>query len=365
MCACDKEHGETFYPHQLDKGCRLENQERVSVTLGFQKNICPECRGEKPVSAPISPRPGRTSKITRYYWREIAFETTRRFHAQYPDIDEFSLPEKRNLIEKEVIEEIKKQHAISPKYLYQEISQSEIIKSTNTEVILEKAEHIKIENERKVKIKSGDKLLTAEEFASEYFRVQGYSVLNTESTPFHVIFGIYMWILITDFCDPLNRIVGFGNRTEFEECSNTENLIYATLPSDFGSSGYFTRRQKEIIEHIDDLDDPLWLFDYWLGHSENFRQYLWAHRKEDIEVARKIVQIMSLENIKSILLYMTRNYWKNFCGWPDLIVYNEVELFFVEVKSSNDKLSEDQKNWLLGNHEHMHFKTKIFKIAKL
>ena len=61
---------------------------------------------------------------------------------------------------------------------------------------------------------------------------------------------------------------------------------------------------------------------------------------------------------------MAMNYWKNFCGWPDLLVFDDKSFFFVEVKSRNDKLSEDQKNWLLGNKEHMGFKAKIFKVGK-
>jgi Holliday junction resolvase-like predicted endonuclease len=61
---------------------------------------------------------------------------------------------------------------------------------------------------------------------------------------------------------------------------------------------------------------------------------------------------------------MSMDYWRNFCGWPDLLVYKDDEYFFVEVKSSNDKLSDDQKNWFLGNNEHMKFNAKIFKIGK-
>jgi len=80
MCACDKEHGEKFFPHQLNFGHKLETQERIPVTHGFHVQICQECRGENPTSTPVSSTPGRTSKITRYYWREIAFETTRRFY---------------------------------------------------------------------------------------------------------------------------------------------------------------------------------------------------------------------------------------------------------------------------------------------
>jgi len=62
---------------------------------------------------------------------------------------------------------------------------------------------------------------------------------------------------------------------------------------------------------------------------------------------------------------MAINYWKNFCGWPDLLVFDDKSFFFVEVKSRNDKLSEDQKNWLLGNKKYMGFKAKIFKVGRL
>ena len=99
--------------------------------MGFQKKVCSECLGDKPVSAPKVSMLGSTSKIVRYYWREIAFETTKRFYQKFSNLDpkncedcEFSYPEERRRIEKEVIRDIKKLHAESPKYYYQEISQS-------------------------------------------------------------------------------------------------------------------------------------------------------------------------------------------------------------------------------------------------
>lgn len=158
MCSCDREHGERFLPHQLQFGSWYGSRERVPVTLGFQDNTCPECRGEKPEAAPKAPMHGATSKIARYYWREIFFETTKRFYDSHPEIDPndhslstFSSPEERKLIEKQVIEEIKSLHEVSPKYHYNELSQSEVISQTNTEMVLVNAEHVKIEG-RKVGI---------------------------------------------------------------------------------------------------------------------------------------------------------------------------------------------------------------------
>lgn len=79
MCECNRWIGERFLPHQLDQGCVLETQQRIPVTLGFVKGICRECRGLRPEPHPKAELHGATSKIKRYYWREIAFLTYQMF----------------------------------------------------------------------------------------------------------------------------------------------------------------------------------------------------------------------------------------------------------------------------------------------
>jgi hypothetical protein len=371
MCSCDKEHGERFLPHQLAMGSWEGSKERVPVPLGFQKNVCPVCRGDKAVAAPKAPRHGATTKIVRYYWREILFETTRKFYDAHPTLDlldhnssEFNFPDERRAIEKQVISEIKKQHESNPKYEYNEKTQQEVIETTKTEVILINAEHVNTGG-KKVGIRSGNEVFTVEEFAADFFYKKGFKVLEVESVPFHVLFGIFMYLVIEDADDIKGRIVQFGSRNDFDNNTSQEGMVTTILPDDFGSKLYF-ERQKDLIErHIAELHDIDWLFDYWLGYSSNLRQYLWAHRKKDISKAREVMAIIGLENLRKILKYMAMDYWKNFCGWPDLLVFDENEFFFVEVKSRNDKLSEDQKNWLIGNMQQMAFKAKIFKVGKL
>lgn len=79
MCACDEAYGRRDLPHQLAMGKRLDTQERVAVTHGFVAGICNTCRGIPEPAAPKAAIHGRTSKILRYYWREIAKETAERF----------------------------------------------------------------------------------------------------------------------------------------------------------------------------------------------------------------------------------------------------------------------------------------------
>jgi hypothetical protein len=331
MCACDKEYGERYLPHQLKYGSLEGSQERIPVTLGFQANVCPECRGQKPVAAPKAPMHGATTKITRYYWREIFFETTKRFYNSHPELDpndpstsEFNFPEERKRIRKQVIAEIKTQHDINPKYEYNELSQAEVIDVTNTEVVLISAEHVQTEG-KKIGIRDGSTIRSVEEFSSEYFKRQGYSTLEVESVPFHVLFGVFMYLVVQE--DARGRIVQFGSRNDFDNGNSEEGLITTILPDDFGSKLYYERQKNLIVRHLNELDDLEWLFDYWLDHSSDFRQYLWAHRAEDVMKAKQVMSILGLDNLKKVLHYLIMNYWKNYCGWPDLLVYNSSDFF--------------------------------------
>ena len=108
----------------------------------------------------------------------------------------------------------------------------------------------------------------------------------------------------------------------------------------------------------------LWLFDYWLEPSSDLRNYLWAHRSKDINKARNLVSILPNDVILRILQYLVKDYWGRYCGWPDLFVYSQDDFFFAEVKSSKDKLSEDQKNWIKGNSTEINLPFKLVKIHK-
>ena len=369
MCDCDEDYGTKYLPHQLTQGVWSESAERVSVTGGFQKKVCPLCRGEKAVAAPKAQMRGTTTKIARYYWREITFEVTERFYLAHPEIDpadlsvdQFSFPDECDQIRKSVIEDIKRRHKIMPKYQYTELSQQAVIDQANVEVILVNAEHVKTDTQ-KTGIVKGDKVITVEEFATQYFTEQGYKVLQLESLPFHVLFGVFMHPLIEDPDDEFSEFVFFGSRSDFDSAKVDMEKIGISLPSDFGTVGYYKRRKVQIDKHLNDLQDIKWLFSLWLDPSESFRQYLWAHREDDIVKAMMLILVLDVAGLQRILNYLCMDYWTNYCGWPDLFVLNAEECFFVEVKSRNDKLSEDQKNWFLGNHKHMGFKAKVFKVG--
>lgn len=363
MCSCDREFGEKHLPHQLRQGCVLETQERVDVTHGFFDNVCPECRGERPVAAPKAPIHRRTSKIKRYYWREIHFGTVCRLeeagHAQPSSLMGSALWESA---EAAVIEDLKRLHERDPKYEYTDSPPSEIIAENQVRVVEVSVPHVRGSG-RKVLVESEGEHLTAEQFAVQYYKQDGFSALECESVPFHVLFGVYTWSLIQDTKDPLLRVASFGERDSALR-DETPIMIETVLPSDFGTPGYYSRREDEINRHLGQLKCMADFFDEWLDDSWELRQYLWAHNQRDIDKARQLVILLGDERLRAVLRYLLMNYWQNYCGWPDLFLYQGESRRFVEVKSSKDKLSQDQMNWIRGNAAHMEFEFEVLKLIR-
>jgi len=367
MCACDEEFGEKFLAHQLREGTELETQVRIPVTHGFLSGICPECRGLPPVTAPMAAIPGRTSKIKRYYWRELFF-AVRTAQAMWDDEHPRAAPEDRERahaqIEREVLDEIKQLHASTPRYTFTELSQAEVIERYGVEVEALSATYARA-GAKGAQIVDEGTVISPEEFTARHYRNQGWSVLPLESVPFHVLFGVMLWTLIQDPRDPLVRMVGFGCRAAFED-KREGDQNWTHLPSDFGSLGYSQRRAEAIDRHFEQfIDEHIeWLFDYWVPHSERLRQYLWAHRPEDVERACELVAILPTATLIEILRYLLDGYWEHYLGWPDLLLHREGTFTFVEVKSSSDKLSEEQKRWIADNHDRLQLPFRVLKIHR-
>jgi len=135
MCLCDKEFAEQYLPHQIRVGNELKTRQEVRVTLGFQPNICNTCRNLPEEPQPKAAIHGRTSKIARYYWREIGVGTIRKF-AEWSGTQGYSdwtkaLTQHQDMykaIEREVTADIKVLHEQSPKYSYEaEESQNDVV----------------------------------------------------------------------------------------------------------------------------------------------------------------------------------------------------------------------------------------------
>ena len=161
-------------------------------------------------------------------------------------------------------------------------------------------------------------------------------------------------------------MVGIGVRHAYDQRLPSE-LMWIRHPSDFGTADYARRRAKAFTKHLaaiaEDGAELLRLF--WLAPSVGLRQYLWAHRREAIETARKLIELIPPVVLKTVLGYLVLNYWEHHSGWPDLLVYRANQWFLAEVKSCSDKLNENQKRWIEDNHRYLHLPFKLVQVHRM
>jgi len=270
------------------------------------------------------------------------------------------------MLEAEVIDELMNQHELSPEYCLKEESEAAFLQRHQVPLTEVKATYVQHSGPRSV-LWTGTKTCGVEEFVAGLLRRNGFHVLRLESRPIHALFGIYMWLTIQDPADPLVRIVGF-DRKDTDTDQGEHRIIWTSLPEDFGSPEYGIRRKAAIQQHLDESlrspDDLDWLFDYWLEPSNHLRQYLWAYKEEQLQAARQIIRILSMEEVKTILSYLAESYWERYCGWPDLLAWRGADRLFIEVKGSKDKLSMDQRTWVEGNQRFIRLPFNIYKIHR-
>jgi hypothetical protein len=319
-----------------------------------------------PKPAPKAAIRGLTSKIKRFYWREIEF---RRFELleQHGVSSENLLSEAlKDKIHSDALNDIKFLHATTPKYSLDTESESDFLARGRVEIV-----------ELRARVRNGGEVLRddgtfgrPEQFAADWLAKNAFSAVKSESTPLHAIFAVLLWRLIQDCADPFVRNVKFGERSSFEGNGRSSHEIITALPRDFGTSAYAQRRAAEIVDFFErmlsnDRSDLMAVFDSGIEGSYGLRQYLWAHRPGDIARARQLLSVVPPEFIYRALKYLLDDYWGHYLGWPDLFAWRGDEFLFVEVKLSGDKLSEEQRLWIEQNASVLGLPFKIVKIHKL
>ena len=170
-------------------------------------------------------------------------------------------------------------------------------------------------------ILDGAELCRVEEFAARHFRRSGFEATFLESEPFRVLFGVYLWSVIQDRGDRQVRTVGIMAHPGYGHGESSE-VRWIPLPSDFGTADYSRRRAKALTKHLSAIAETraelLRLFDSWLAPSAGLREYLGAHRRESVETARKLIELIAPAVLKTVLGYLILHYWGHRSGWPDL-----------------------------------------------
>ena len=104
-----------------------------------------------------------------------------------------------------------------------------------------------------------------------------------------------------------------------------------------------------------------WILDYWWESFLEYRDYLWTHREGDKELVTWFLKLEH-QRAKSVLYYLAEDFWRQTPGWPDLLARGDTSMQFLEVKSPNDRLSEDQIRWLTDNEDRLGLNVPLVEV---
>ena len=348
LCACDRAFAAKL-PHQAT---RVRNPEPpyqdLSVSLGILSDVCPTCRGEPEPPYPRADGWGSPSVFERYYWREIAREVYVAFEGDgFPPPSVWRAARRR----------IRDQHEIRPTYDVTQHERGRLPESVDR--LMLDAEYDRGDDGVGRWLLDGQ-AVRAEQLALAYLRAQGWEVLVCERHLPSALFATFMGLVVLDFEDPLQEMAGFGRRDRSGE------MVWGYMPRDHHQPQWFARREDAIRSHIDGLveaDDWEWLLDYWWEAWTDYRHYLWAHRDEYRDVVRMLIE-HGRSTLGETLLYLAQDYWGHYTGWPDLLGYRDGELRFFEVKTPNDRPSEDQIRWFNDNATRLGYAATIVTLRR-
>ena len=176
--------------------------------------------------------------------------------------------------------------------------------------------------------------VSVEQFCKHHYETLGYNVINGENRLWWFTSDIFFHDLIM-----LKIIHGEDINLYLNQVNQRINEYYSSNALDYAKKYY-------------EINKP--------AHDDDFINTLGFQRWFDILNAMGFDKCLQL--IKELSSHDPQKLPTS--GFPDLIVWNEKTFFFVEVKSTNDKLSERQKWWHLYISEELNIPITIFMVNK-
>jgi tetratricopeptide (TPR) repeat protein len=166
--------------------------------------------------------------------------------------------------------------------------------------------------------------------AIHYYRAQGYQAFFSENEPWRALFGLLFWDIIYDtnvktIHNPLQRV-----------------------PSDFFLPDFYYKRSTQLKERLEathsrEIIDELVSRTY--AEKYGITNVLVPWYDGALEKVLTLTSLLSPEKIHAIMLEIALNLRENTRGFPDLLVWNDSEYAFIEIKSPTDHLSSRQLHW--------------------
>ncbi|XP_058736594.1 fanconi-associated nuclease 1 homolog isoform X1 [Vicia villosa] len=175
-----------------------------------------------------------------------------------------------------------------------------------------------------------------EELALDYYAAEGWQGVHTESGIWLTIFGLLMWDVI------------------YADVPNVFHTRFQNAPLDLGTDSFYTARASIIESHLQQIHEGMaeeFLIMSWETHyGTSCRGVNWdRHSLDELRAAVTCVRGSCLASFCKLLCEDYRS-WSS--GMPDLLLWRfcgeySGEAKLVEVKGPKDRLSEQQRAWLL------------------
>ena len=182
--------------------------------------------------------------------------------------------------------------------------------------------------------------------AIHYYREQGFQAVFSENEPWRSLFGLMFWDIIYDMNvkaihNPLQRV-----------------------PSDFFLPDFYLKRSEQLLERMKTADTREAIEEIVKKTYEEklgLTNVLVSWYEGSLEKVLTLISWLTPKQIHAVLLEIAYNLRENTRGFPDLMVWNETEYAFIEIKSPTDHLSSRQLHWqhFFADHD---IKSRIVRV---
>ncbi|KAI8910412.1 hypothetical protein EDD86DRAFT_205354 [Gorgonomyces haynaldii] len=163
-----------------------------------------------------------------------------------------------------------------------------------------------------------------------YYSLFGYNGVHSEGTMLSSLFGLLFWDCIYD-----------------DSIENVFVMPYQSQPLDMRTEFFYLSRKQSIDQRLDAIRQGR-AFEI-LNKTDPYRNMVsvvhWDYSKEDME---GVIYCLGDKRLADLMQVYVKDYMTRSGGLPDLCCWNQEtrEFKFIEVKSQNDRLSEEQRDWI-------------------
>ncbi|XP_018447768.1 fanconi-associated nuclease 1 homolog [Raphanus sativus] len=178
-----------------------------------------------------------------------------------------------------------------------------------------------------------------EKLALQYYNGKGggWQGMHTESSIWLTIFGLLMWDIL------------------FSDVPGVFQTRFQTAPLDLDTESFYLTRKEAIESQLEKvangMAEEILIISYETHRGTACRGVAWE--RFSLEELRAAVACVGGKCVASLCRYLAQDYRSWCSGMPDLLLWRfkengyEGEAKLVEVKSEKDRLSEQQRAWLL------------------